>query len=142
VKILGREPAVLIAFLSALLSSVAAFGLNLSPGVQGGVTAVVAAAFGVWTAFHVSQDKILPALLGFAQAGFSLLLAFGLNVPTATQAAVTSLVAVSVAMFVRTQVVAPVGAAPEGGRHEVVPLDAGTTPPSAGSTSTVPGSGV
>jgi hypothetical protein len=141
VKILGREPAVLIAFLSALLSAVAAFGLNLSPDVQGGVTAVVAASFGVWTAFHV-QDKILPALLGFAQAGFSLLLAFGLNVPTSSQVAVTSLVSVTVAMFVRTQVVASVAAAPEGGRHEVLPLDAGTTPPSAGSTSTVPGSGV
>jgi hypothetical protein len=108
VKILGREPAVVLAFISALLQAVAAFGLDLSPQLQGAATAVIAAVFGVWTAFNVAQDKILPALLGFAQAGFSLLIALGHDVPTSTQVAISTLLTGAVALFVRTQVTAPV----------------------------------
>jgi hypothetical protein len=106
-KIFGREPAVVLAIFSALLQALAAFGLNLSPELQGAATAVIAAVFGAWTAFSVAQDKVLPALLGLAQAGFALLLSLGLDVPTTTQVAVSTLVTAVVAAFVRTQVVAP-----------------------------------
>jgi len=107
-KVFGREPAVVLALISAVLQVLAVFGWNLTPEHQGAVTAVIAATFGVFTAFFVAQDKILPALLGLAQAGFSLLMAFGLDVGTNTQLAVTTLVTAAVACFVRTQVVAPV----------------------------------
>jgi len=108
VKVFGREPAVVLALISAALQVLAVFGLHLSPELQGAVVAVIAAVFGAATAFQVAQDKILPALLGLAQAGFSLLMAFGLDVGTNTQLAVTTLVTAAVACFVRTQVVAPV----------------------------------
>lgn len=109
-KIFGREPAVVLALFSAVLQVLAVFGLDLSPELQGAVTAVIAAVMGVWTAFQVAQDKILPALLGFAQAGFSLLMAFGLDVSTSTQLAASTLITAAVAAFVRTQVTAPVPA--------------------------------
>lgn len=107
-KIFGREPAVVLALFSAVLQVLATFGLNLSPELQGAATALIAAVIGVWTAFSVAQDKILPALLGFAQAGFSLLMALGLDYSSETQLAVSTLITAAVAAFVRTQVVAPV----------------------------------
>jgi len=107
-KVFGREPAVVLALISAVLQVLATFGLHLSPELQGAVVAVIAAVFGVWTAVQVAQDKILPALLGLAQAGFSLLMAFGFDVGTNAQLAASTLITAAVAAFVRNQVVAPV----------------------------------
>lgn len=113
--IFGREPAVIIGFLAALIEALGGTVLHLSGGIQGALIALVTAAFGVWTAAHVASDKLLPAVLGFAQAGFSLYIAFGQNVSAGDQAAVMTLITMTVALFVRTQVVVPVPPArPEG----------------------------
>lgn len=121
-KIFGREPALWIAFLGGLLQLLSVLFLHWSGDTQGAVTAVITALFGLWTAFHVSTDKVLPAILGLAQAGFSLFLAFGGHVPADTQGVVMSFITVAVGMFVRTQVVAPIPQAQAlGNRHEVQP---------------------
>lgn len=105
-KVLNREPAVIIAVFAALLQLVGAHLFHFSADTQGVIVAVVTAGFGVWTAFHLSQDSWLPAILGFAQALFSLFLAFGASVPAVDQANILGFVTVVVGLFVRTQVTA------------------------------------
>jgi len=109
-KIFGREPALIIAVLVALVQALGAFAFNLTPGVEGGLIAVVTAAGGVWTALHLPdwQDKALPTILGFAQAGFSLYLAFGHDLPATQQATIMNLLTVVFALVVRRNVNAPV----------------------------------
>ncbi len=106
----NREPAVVIGFIATLLQVVASLGLPLSPELQGAVTAVLTAGAGVWTAYKVASDKALPALLGFAQAGFALLLALHFHVSADVQTAVAAAITAAVALFVRTQVTAAVPA--------------------------------
>jgi hypothetical protein len=111
VKILGREPAVVIALVATLLQVLASLGFGPNAVVQGAVIAVLTAAAGVVTAFKVHSDKALPALLGAAQAGFALLLALKYNVDADVQVAVAAAISAAFALFVRTQVTAPVGPA-------------------------------
>lgn len=106
-KIFHREPAVVIAFIATLLQIGASVGLPVSGEVQGAIVAVLTAAAGVATALKVAADKALPALLGFAQAGFALLLALHFHVSADVQSAVAAGITAAVALFVRTQVVAP-----------------------------------
>lgn len=108
--VFGREPAVIIAVLASALQLLGAHVFHLSDGAQGALVAIVTAAFGVWTAFHLSADKILPALLGFAQAAFSLFLAFGVDISAVDQSHILGFVTVVVGLFVRTQVTAKVPA--------------------------------
>lgn len=110
-KIFGREPALWLALVAALVQG-AGLLLDWSSEQQGAINAVAVAALGVATAWFVS-DGISAAVLGGAQAVLNLVLAFGLNVDTATQAAIMTFVAAVTAMFVRTQVGAPVSATGE-----------------------------
>lgn len=109
-KIFGREPAVVIAFLATVLQVLGSLGFGPNAAVQGAIIAVLTAGAGVWTAFTVASDKALPALLGFAQAGFALLLALHFDVKPDVQSAVAAAIAAAVALFVRTQVTAPTAA--------------------------------
>jgi len=109
-KIFGREPAAWIALFAVLLQLLSSYLIHWSDGTQGVVNAVIVALFGLWTAAHLPawRDKILPALLGVAQAVFSLLFAFGNDVPAKTQSEWMAFITVVVGLFVRTQVTAPV----------------------------------
>jgi heme/copper-type cytochrome/quinol oxidase subunit 4 len=107
-KIFGREPAVVIAFIATILQVAASLGLNLSTDLQGAIIAVLAALAGAVTAWKVAADKALPLLLGLAQAGFALLLALHFDVKPDVQSAVAATITAAFALFVRTQVVAPV----------------------------------
>jgi hypothetical protein len=109
-KVFGREPAAWIALFAVLLQLLSSYLIHWGADVQGVVNAVIVALFGLWTATHLPdwRDKILPALLGLAQAVFALVLAFGDNVSQTTQSQWMALITVLVGLFVRTQVTAPV----------------------------------
>lgn len=108
-KILGREPAV---FWTAVATAVNALLLLVpwSDEQHGAVNATVLLVAGVATALSVSAEAALPLLAGVIKAVFAVVLAFGLEVPAATQVAVLAVVSAGVAFFVRTQVTAPVPA--------------------------------
>ncbi|MFE2346497.1 hypothetical protein [Kitasatospora cineracea] len=110
-KFFGREPAVILAFVAALVKLGAAFGLNLSADQQAGVNAVAAAAVGVGVAYIV-HDGLSAAVLGFLQAAVALAVGFGLHWSADQQAVVMTVAAALVAMWTRAQVTAPVPAAP------------------------------
>jgi len=110
-KIFGREPAALLAFVAVGIKLLAAFGVGLSTDQQAVLNAVAAAVVGLTVAF-MTHDGIAAALYGFAQAALALAVGFGLHWSADQQAVVLSFVSVAVAMFVRTQVTAKVPVKP------------------------------
>ncbi|MFF7191806.1 hypothetical protein ACFZAR_43195 [Streptomyces sp. NPDC008222] len=109
-KIFNREPAALLAFVAVAVKLIAAFGVNLSSDQQAVVNATAAAVVGLVVAF-MAHDALAAPLYGFAQAGLALAVGFGLHWSADQQAIVLSFVQVALAMFLRTQVVAPAPAA-------------------------------
>ncbi|WP_141575813.1 hypothetical protein [Actinomadura sp. WMMA1423] len=98
-KILGRDPATILAFLSAGLQMLVAFGLDWSDTQTAAVNAGAAAVLGLVTACLVARDQILPAVLGLTQAALTVGLAFGLGWSADQCAMLMSFVAAGVGLF-------------------------------------------
>jgi hypothetical protein len=111
VKIWGREPAVILAFVAALIQGVSGFFFHLTADQQGVLNAVAVAVLGFVTAAAVKGDAWLPAISGLIKAVGALGLAFGAHWSADKQSLVMVLVTAAFAAFVRTQVTAPVNAA-------------------------------
>jgi hypothetical protein len=111
VKIWGREPAVILAFVAALIQGVSGFFFHLTVDQQGVLNAVAVAVLGLVTAAAVKGDAWLPAISGLIKAVLALGVAFGAHWPADKQSLVMVLVTAAFAAFVRTQVTAPVNAA-------------------------------
>lgn len=108
--ILGREPALWAGLAKATILTIATFVFPLSIDQQGTLNAVVAAVLGLVVAFAVSAEKAVPFLLGLLEAIIAVAISFGANIPPTSQLVIMGLAAAVVAMFTRTQVVAPVPA--------------------------------
>lgn len=114
-RILGRDPATILGFVSASIQMLVAFGLDWSKEQTVAVNAAAAAVLGLVTAFMVARDEVLPAVVGLTQAAVTLGLAFGLDWSADQVTMFMACVAAGVALFgVRPQVTAPV--APDGTR--------------------------
>jgi hypothetical protein len=105
-KIFGREPALWLALVAIVVQTISAFWINVSANQQTWINAVAAAVVGLVVAVSTG-DGIVAAILGLAQAVLALAVGFGLNWSADQQGIALSLVAAVVAMFTRTQVVAP-----------------------------------
>jgi uncharacterized membrane protein len=120
-KVLGRYPAVILGVVSSLIQMLVAFGLPWSETQTIAVNAGVAALLGVVTAFYVARDRLLPAIIGFAQAALTVGLAFGLNWTPEQVGMLMAFAASLVALFgVHPNVTAVV--APDGSRVPKTPL--------------------
>lgn len=105
VKLFGREPALVGAFLSAVLALL--LGLGVVPGLTtetvGLVTAAGAAVFGTYVAFAVKQN-LLPAIVAAFQALVAVGVGFGLDFLTPELTGLlTSLLVAGLGLFLRTQ---------------------------------------
>lgn len=98
-KILGRDPATILALVSAGIQMLVAFGLPWSDTQTAAVNAGAAAVLGLVTACFVARDQILPAILGFTQAALTVGLAFGLDWSADQVAMVMAFVAAGVGLF-------------------------------------------
>jgi hypothetical protein len=103
-KLFGREPALWIGTLTALLAVAAGFGL---PGVDDGLiaalTAFLTAGSGAWTAVRVRP--VAPAVFtGVITTGATLLAAFGLDLAQQQVALVTAAAMAVMALVTRAQV--------------------------------------
>jgi threonine/homoserine efflux transporter RhtA len=107
---LSRDPALWTGFAAAAIQFFSALIFPLTSGQQAGLNAVVVAVAGLVTAIWVRRDGQAAALVGFAQAVIAGGLHFGLDLSPEQQAAIMAIVTTGVAMFVRTQVTAPVSA--------------------------------
>lgn len=106
-RIFGREPAVWLALIATALKLMSAFWWDLSVDQQSVLNAVATATVGLIVAMIVHDGQV-ASVLGFAQALLALAIGFGLHLSPEIQATIMSFVGVVVAMFVRTQVIAPV----------------------------------
>lgn len=109
-KVFGREPALVLSIVAVLGQLVSQFFADFSAEQQGAVNAVAFAVLGLVGAWKVQREKLVPALLGFAQAGVALFLAFGVDFAADHQSTVLAVLTVIVGAFTRTQVTAPVDA--------------------------------
>lgn len=107
-KIFGREPALILGLVSAIVQMLVAFGLDLSDGQTAAINAVAAAVLAVVTAALTARDQLVPVLIGLAQAAITLGLAFGLDWTQEQVAMVMATIAALAAIVVRPQVTAVV----------------------------------
>jgi hypothetical protein len=107
---ISRDPALWLGLVAAVVQLVAAFIFPLSVEQQAVLNAVAVAVAGLATAFLVRHDGQAAAVVGFAQAAIACGLGFGLDISAEGQAAIMAAVSTAAAMFIRTQVTAPVTA--------------------------------
>ena len=109
--ILGREPAYFMSLVAAAIAMATGFGLPLTVDQQGVLNAGVAALFGVVTAWQLSGEKAVAALVGVGKAGIAVALAFGYALSPEVQSSSMLFVEVLLTGFlVRPNVSAPVSA--------------------------------
>lgn len=106
-RIFGREPALILTLVATIIRFIGAFFIDLNTDQQAVLNALATAGMGLLVA-KVTHNGLPAAILGFAQALIALALGFGINVSADNQAVIMSLVGAAVAMFIRTQVTAPV----------------------------------
>ena len=108
-KIFGREPALVMAFLMSLIALISAFVFPLSIEQQGVLNAGVIALFGLITAALLAREKLVAAVEGFVRALVAIGIAFGLHWSPEQQAVVITFVSLAAALLgIRPQVVASV----------------------------------
>lgn len=102
----GREPALWLALIGSLISLAGAYVIHLSTDQQGALNGLAAVTLGAVTAW-ATRDGLPAAILGLAKGVLYVLLAWHFNIPADRQALILTAVSAVVAMYVRTQVVAP-----------------------------------
>jgi hypothetical protein len=132
-RVFGREPAAWAGLLAVSVKLLFAFVVHLNGDHQALANALVAALAGLFVAM-VTHDGVSAAILGVAQALLALAVGYGLKWSPDQQAVVMSAASAVLAMFVRSQVTAPVPAAAmphPGGTAAAASTTPGTAPTSA-----------
>lgn len=111
-KLFGREPVFLLAFIAVTLKLAAAYGLALSTTQQGAIMAVLSVGVGVTQAVVLKSGAVAGLLVNLGQAVVALFLAFGVGMTPETLAMWGLLIEAGVALLMRPQVEAPVGQVP------------------------------
>jgi hypothetical protein len=108
-KIFGREPALIVSTLSAVLSLIVTFNVGMSGEQAGAIVAVTSAVFGAIAA-ALTRPIAPSAFTAVVGAGAALLAAYGLNVSAETVGTTNALVLAVLTLVTRGQV-SPKGAA-------------------------------
>ncbi|MFF4791813.1 hypothetical protein ACFY2M_19090 [Streptomyces sp. NPDC001276] len=102
-RVFGREPALIIAAISAGLSLLVTFNFGLSAAQAGAIVAVISAVFAAATA--VITRPIAPAAFtGLVAAVVALFAAYGFNVSPETVGALNAVVLAVLGLLTRAQV--------------------------------------
>lgn len=109
-KIFGREPVYILAFIAVVLKLSAAYGLDVSIGEQGAIMAVLSLIVAVATAIVLKTGAVAASIVNLAQGVLALFLAFGLHMAAQTQALWMLAVEGGVALIIHREVTAPVPA--------------------------------
>lgn len=107
-RLFGREPVYILAFIAVALKLASAYGLDVSDAQQGAIMAVLSLLVAVISAIVLKTGAVGAAVINLAQGALALFLAFGLDMPAETQALWMLLVEGLVALWLHEKVVAPV----------------------------------
>lgn len=108
-KVFGREPVALLAFIAVALKLSAAYGWDVSAELQTAIMAFLSCLVAVVEAVVLKTGAAFAALVNFGQAGIALLLGLGLDMSAEQQALWMLLIEGAVALVVvRPQVTAPI----------------------------------
>ena len=107
-KIFGREPVYILAFVAIALKLAAAYGLDVSADQQGAIMAVLSLVVAVVNAVVLKTGAAAAAVVNLAQGVLALFLAFGLHLSADQQALWMGVVEAAVALVIRKEVTAPV----------------------------------
>jgi hypothetical protein len=110
VKLFGREPAAVLAFISILVKLASAYAFHATVEQQAVVNTAAACGVALFIAIS-AHDSIGAAVFNLAQALLAAAVGFGLKLDADHQALWLSLVTVVIGLWSRTQVIAPVPAA-------------------------------
>lgn len=102
-KIFGREPALIVSTVSAILSLVVTFNVGMSGEQAGAIVAIISASFGAIAA-AMTRPIAPTAFTAFVAAGAALLAAYGLDVSAETIGATNAVVLSVLALLARGQV--------------------------------------
>lgn len=109
-KILNREVTMWLALVAVLVQTLVAYGVDLSEQQQAGINAVATLAMGLFIALSVARDHIVPAASALLVAVLQLAVSFGAHMDQQEIATAGSLLTTVLALWLRTQVTAPVAA--------------------------------
>ena len=106
-KLFGRDPALWSALFVSVVSVLGTFVFHFTVDQEGALNGVFAAAMGI-VVWAVTKDGAPALILGFAKALILTAAAWHFDLPADRQVILMTLLSAIVAMFVRTQVAAPV----------------------------------
>lgn len=109
-KIFGREPVYILAFVAIVLKLSAAYGVDVSDTEQGAIMAFLSLVVAVVSAVVLKTGAAAAAIVNLAQGVLALFLAFGLNMAAETQALWMLAVEGAVALLIHREVTAPIPA--------------------------------
>lgn len=115
-KIFGREPVYILAFIAVALKLASAYGLDVSDDMQGAIMAFLSLVVALITAIVLKTGAVGAAVINLAQGALALFLAFGLDMTAEQQALWMLIVESAVALWLRERVTAPVVSVPIEGR--------------------------
>lgn len=118
-KILGREPVLILGFVAVALKLASAYGLDVTAEQQAVIMAVLSGAVALIEAIVLRTGAAAAAIVNLAQGVLALFLGFGLDLSAEQQALWMLLVEGAVALMIRREVTAPV---PELGIEQSSPL--------------------
>ncbi|MGW1614430.1 hypothetical protein ACWCQZ_34315 [Streptomyces sp. NPDC002285] len=107
-KVFGREPVYLLAFVATGLKLGSAYGLDVSAEQQGAIMAVLSLLVALVNAVVLKTGAAAAAVVNLAQGALALFLAFGLELSADQQALWMAAVEAAVALVIRKEVTAPV----------------------------------
>lgn len=109
-KVFGREPAVWLGLVAVGVQFAVAWGVSLSEEQQAGINAVATLAMGLAVAVMSARDQIVPAASGLLVGVLQLAVAFGFDLSQEKITTAGALLTALLALWLRTQVTAPVAA--------------------------------
>ena len=108
-RIFGREPATILAFIAVVLKLSAAYGLDVTTAQQAVIMAFLSCVVAVAEALILHTGAAFAALVNLAQAALALFMGFGLHINAEQQSLWMFAIEGGLALFVvRPQVTAPI----------------------------------
>ncbi|MDX2947999.1 hypothetical protein [Streptomyces caniscabiei] len=107
-KVFGREPVTILAFIAVALKLGAAYGWNVDETQQATIMVVLSCLVAVAQALILKTGAAFAALVNLGQAAIALFMAFGLEMSATDQALWMAGIEGLLALFIRREVTAPI----------------------------------